>query len=104
MMGIFSNLIENSMEVFIDDFSVYRTTFDECLTNLTKVLKQCVEVNLVLNWEKCYFMVQQGVVLGHIIYEKGLEVDKTKIEIIKKLPPPTSVKEIHSFLGHAGFY
>jgi RNase H-like domain found in reverse transcriptase len=85
-------------------FSVYGTTFDECLTNLTKVLKRCVEVNLVLNWEKCHFMVQQGVVLGHIIYEKGLKVDKAKIEVIEKLPPPTSVKEIRSFLGHAGFY
>jgi hypothetical protein len=104
MMGIFSDLIENAIEVFMDDFSVYETTFDECLTNLTKVLKRCVEVNLVLNWEKCHFMVQQGVVLGHIISEKGLEVDKAKIKIIEKLPPPTSVKEIHSFLGHAGFY
>jgi RNase H-like domain found in reverse transcriptase/Reverse transcriptase (RNA-dependent DNA polymerase) len=104
MMGIFSDLIENVMEVFMDDFSVYETTFDECLTNLTKVLKQCVEVNMVLNYEKCHFMVQQGVVLGHIISEKGLKVDKAKIEIIEKLPPPTIIKEIRSFLGHAGFY
>jgi RNase H-like domain found in reverse transcriptase len=104
MMRIFSDLIENAMEVFMDDFSVYGTSFDKCLSNLTRVLKRCVEVNLVLNWEKCHFMVQQGVVLGHIISEKGLEVDKAKIEIIEKLPPPTSVKEIRSFLGHAGFY
>jgi Reverse transcriptase (RNA-dependent DNA polymerase) len=104
MMEIFLDLIENVMEVFMDNFSMYRTTFDECLTNLTKVLQRCVEVNLVLNWEKYHFIVQQGVVLGHIIYEKGLEVDKAKIEIIEKLPPPTSVKEIRSFLGHAGFY
>jgi hypothetical protein len=68
MMEIFSDLIENAMEVFMDDFSVYGITFDECLTNLTKVLQRCVEVNLVLNWEKCHFMVQQGVVLDHIIF------------------------------------
>jgi Reverse transcriptase (RNA-dependent DNA polymerase) len=104
MMEIFSDLIENIIEVFMDDFSMYDTTFDECLSNMTKVLQRCEDVNLVLNWEKYHFMVQQGVVLGHIISEKGLEVDKVKIKIIEKLPSPTSVKEIHSFLGHAWFY
>jgi Reverse transcriptase (RNA-dependent DNA polymerase) len=87
IMEIFSYLIENAMKVFMDDFSVYGTIFDECLSNLTKVLQRCEEVNLVLNWEKCHFMVQQGVVLDHIISEKGLEVDKAKIEVIEKLPP-----------------
>jgi Reverse transcriptase (RNA-dependent DNA polymerase) len=86
IMEIFSDLIENDMEVFMDDFSVYGTIFDECLSNLTKVLQWCEEVNMVLNWEKYHFMVQQAVVLGHIISEKGLEVDKEKIEVIEKLP------------------
>jgi Reverse transcriptase (RNA-dependent DNA polymerase) len=86
IMEIFSDLIENDMEVFMDDFSVYGTIFDECLSNMTKVLQWCEEVNMVLNWEKYHFMVQQGVVLGHIISEKGLEVDKEKIEVIEKLP------------------
>jgi hypothetical protein len=57
MMGIFSDMIERCMEVFMDDFSVYGTKFDEYLENLSKVLKRCEEVNLVLNWEKCHFMV-----------------------------------------------
>ncbi|XP_022873478.1 uncharacterized protein LOC111392376 [Olea europaea var. sylvestris] len=68
------------------------------------VLKRCEETNLVLNWEKCHFMVQEGIVLGHRISRKGIEVDKAKIQVIEKLPPPTSVKGIRSFLGHAGFY
>jgi hypothetical protein len=65
MMAIFSDLIEKVMEVFMDDFSVYGKTFDDCLTNLDIVLKRCQMANLVLNWEKCYFMVQEGIVLGH---------------------------------------
>ncbi|WJZ85442.1 hypothetical protein VitviT2T_004979 [Vitis vinifera] len=49
-------------------------------------------------------MVQQGIVLGHIISKNGIEVDKAKVELIVKLPPPTNVKRIRQFLGHAGFY
>lgn len=75
-----------------------------CLINLAKVLQRCEEVNLVLNWQKCHFMVQEGVVLGHMVSSKGLEVDKAQIEVIEKLPLPTNVKEVRSFLGHAGFY
>ena len=65
---------------------------------------RCEETNLVLNWEKCHFMVQEGIVLGHRIFARGIEVDRAKIEAIEKLPPPSSVKGIRSFLGHAGFY
>jgi hypothetical protein len=103
-MAIFSNLIEKVIEVFMDDFSIYGKTFEDCLVNLDKVLKRCQMVDLVLNWEKCHFMVREGIVFGHKISEKGIEADKVKIEVIEQLPPPTNVKEIHSFLGHAGFY
>ncbi|XP_010523588.2 PREDICTED: uncharacterized protein LOC104801906, partial [Tarenaya hassleriana] len=65
---------------------------------------RCEQVNLVLNWEKCHFMVQEGIVLGHKISEKGIEVDRAKIEVIEQMIPPTNVKGIRSFLGHAGFY
>ena len=58
----------------------------------------------MLNWEKCNFMVREGIVLGHKISLSGIEVDKAKVEVIAKLPPPTSVRAIRSFLGHAGFY
>ena len=72
--------------------------------NLETILHICIEKNLVLNWEKCHFMVSQGIVLGHIISEKGIEVDKAKVDFISKLPPPTNVKTVRQFLGHAGFY
>jgi hypothetical protein len=49
-------------------------------------------------------MVREGIVLGHKISEKGIEVDNVKIEVTEQLPPPTNVKGVHSFLGHAGFY
>jgi hypothetical protein len=84
------------MEVFMDDFSVYGDSFKSCLANLIKALKRCEEVNLVLNWEKYHFMVQK-VVLGHTVSSKGLEVDKTKVEVIEKLPPPIAVIHFISF-------
>ncbi|KAL4318173.1 hypothetical protein GQ457_18G014840 [Hibiscus cannabinus] len=104
MTAIFSDLNEDCLEIFMDDFSTFGENFDNCLSNVEKVLKRCKETNLVLNWEKCHFMVDEGIVLGHKISSKGMEVDKAKIEVISKLPPPTSVKSIRSFLGHAGFY
>ncbi|KAL4363652.1 hypothetical protein GQ457_04G020210 [Hibiscus cannabinus] len=104
MTAIFSDLNEDCLEIFMDDFSTFGEDFDSCLSNLEKVLKRCKETNLVLNWEKCHFMVDEGIVLGHKISSKGMEVDKAKIEVISKLPPPTTVKGIRSFLGHAGFY
>jgi hypothetical protein len=58
---------------------------------------------LVLNWKKCHFMVKQGIVLGHVISERGIEVDKAKVETVEQLPPPTDVKSLMSFLGHARF-
>ena len=89
----------------MDDITIYGGTFEECLVNLEAVLNRCIEKDLVvLNWEKCHFMVHQGIVLDHIIFEKGIEVDKAKVELIVKLPSPTTVKGVRQFLGHAGFY
>ncbi|KAK2388948.1 hypothetical protein QL285_062585 [Trifolium repens] len=104
MMSIFSDMIEKHIEVFMDDFSVFGSSFDNCLINLSLVLERCQKSNLVLNWEKCHFMVREGIVLGHRISYKGIEVDQAKIEVIERLPPPTNEKGIRSFLGHAGFY
>ena len=70
MMSIFTDLIEDIMEVFMDDFSVYGNSFSVCLSNLCRVLQRCEEKHLVLNWEKCHFMVRDGIVLGHKISEK----------------------------------
>jgi len=65
----------------MDDFSVFWSSFEECLHHLTLVLERCKEKNLVLNWEKCHFMVQQGIVLGHVISRRGIEVDKAKVVV-----------------------
>ncbi|RVW81159.1 Retrovirus-related Pol polyprotein from transposon 17.6 [Vitis vinifera] len=104
MLSIFSDMVERIMEVFMDDITVYGSSYEECLLHLEAVLHRCIEKDLVLNWEKCHFMVQKGIVLGHIISKNGIEVDKAKVELIVKLPPPTNVKGIRQFLGHAGFY
>ncbi|GKC54423.1 reverse transcriptase domain-containing protein [Tanacetum coccineum] len=102
MMAIFHDMIEKTMEVFMDDFSVFGNSFSTCLSN--KMLKRCKDTNLALNWGKSHFMVKEGIVLGHKILKKGIKVDKSKIDFIVKLPHPTTVKGIRSFLGHAGFY
>ena len=86
MVAIFSNYVEHIMKVFMDEFLVYGGTFDLCLHNLTKVLHICEVVNLVQNWEHCHFIVQEGVVLCHVVSERGIEVDQTKIEVIECLP------------------
>jgi hypothetical protein len=99
-----SNMVEHFLEIFMDDFSVYGSSFKERLHRLTLVLVWCKEKNLVLNWEKCHFMVKQGIVPGLVISHRGIEVDKAKIDLISNLPPPYTVKEVRSFLGHAGFY
>jgi len=104
MMSIFSDFITKMMEVFIDDFTVHGDSFDECLHHLTLVLRRCIDINLVLNFEKFHFMVEHGVGLGHVVSSRGLEVDKAKVGIIQRLPHPRYVKDVRSFLGHAGFY
>src|SRR3954471_11513246 len=104
MSSIFHGFCEDIVEVFMENFSVYGASFDHYLHNLNKVLQRCEETNFVLNWEKCHFMVNEGIVLGHKISERGIEVDKAKIEAIERMPYPRDIKGIRSFLGHAGFY
>ncbi|GKB30265.1 reverse transcriptase domain-containing protein [Tanacetum coccineum] len=104
MMAIFHDMIEETMEVFMDDFSVFGDSFSSCLFHIDKMLKRCEDTNLVLNWEKCHFMVKEGIVLDHKISKSGIEVDRAKVDVIAKLPHPTSVKGVRSFLGHARFY
>ena len=93
MMGIFSDMIEHILEIFMDD-SVFGDSYEGCLENLRRVLERCQEKNLVLNWEKCHFMVTQGIVLGHIALREGIEVDIAKVDLISNLPTPKCVKDI----------
>ena len=104
MLSIFSGMVERILEVFMDDFLVFGDNFEECLHHFELVLIQCKERNLVLNMEKCNFLVKQGIVLGHVISEKGIEVDKDKVDLVSNLQSPRMVKQIRLFLGHAGFY
>ena len=83
MMSIFSDMVEDTIEVFMVDFSGVIELFERCLSHLSKVLKRCEDSNLVLNWEKCHFMVKEGIVLGHRISEKGIEVDRAKVDVIE---------------------
>ncbi|RDY11449.1 Retrovirus-related Pol polyprotein, partial [Mucuna pruriens] len=89
---------------FMDDFLVYAISFDACLENLSRVLTRCININHVLNFEKCPFMVIEGIILGHFVSSRGIKVDKCKVGIITSLPNPSFVREVRSFLGHAGFY
>ena len=97
-------MVERSIKVLMDDFSVVEASFDNCLENLESILLKCEDTNLVLSSKKCNFIVQEGIVLGHRIFEKGIEVAEAKVESIEKLPSPSSMKRIRSFLGHFIFY
>ncbi|GJV37077.1 reverse transcriptase domain-containing protein [Tanacetum coccineum] len=103
MMVIFHDMIEKTMEVFMDDFSVFGNSFENCLSRVDKMLQRCEDTNLRLNWEKSHFMVKEGIVLVHKISKNGIEVDKAKVDVIAKLPHPTTVKGVRSFLGHVAF-
>nr|GEV38119.1 reverse transcriptase domain-containing protein [Tanacetum cinerariifolium] len=104
MLMIFHDMIEKTIEVFMDEFLVFGDSFSSCLSHLDTVFQRCEDTNLVLNWEKCHFMVKEGIFLDHKIYKNGLEVNRFKVDVIAKLPYPTTVKGVRSFLGQAGFY
>ncbi|GJV67705.1 reverse transcriptase domain-containing protein [Tanacetum coccineum] len=92
MLAIFHDMIEESVEIFMDDFSVFGNSLNTCPNNLDKMLQRCKDAHLVLNWEKYKFIVKEGIVLGHKVSSAGLEVDKAKNDVISKLPPHTNIK------------
>nr|GEU93495.1 reverse transcriptase domain-containing protein [Tanacetum cinerariifolium] len=91
-MANFHDMIEETMKVFMDDFLVFRDSFSSCLSHLDKMLKRCEDTNLVLNLEKCHFMVKEGIVLGHKISKSEIEINRAKVDVIAKIPHHTSVK------------
>ena len=103
MLSIFNDMVEHCLKVFMDDLTMHGNSFDDCLDNLEKKFKRCVEKEIVLNWKKCHYMVTSGIVLGHVVSVKGIEIDKAQIEVISKLPQPKKFRDVRSFLGHAGF-
>eukprot|EP00253_Pinus_taeda_P009629 PITA_09629 len=104
VIGIFSDMINDSLEIFMDDFTPYGTTFEDALQNLEKVLKRCIEADLALSTKKCHMMMNEGIVLGHFVSLLGIQVDPAKIQVILTLPIPKTQTEVRSFLGHAGYY
>nr|GEV21423.1 reverse transcriptase domain-containing protein [Tanacetum cinerariifolium] len=104
MVAIFHDMIRKTMEVSMDAFLVFGDSFSSCLSHLDMMLKWCKDTNLVLNWEKCYFMVKEGIVHGYKIFKSDIKGDRAKVDMIAKLPPLTTVKGIRRFLGHAAFY
>ncbi|GJW35231.1 reverse transcriptase domain-containing protein [Tanacetum coccineum] len=104
MMAIFHDMIEKTMEVFMNDFLVFGNSFGNGLSRVDKMLKRCEDTNLCLNWENSHFMVKEGIVLGHKISKNRIEVDKAKVDVIDKLPHPTTVKGVQSFLGHTAVF
>ena len=88
----------------MDDFTIHGNTFEEAKDNLGKVLKRCINTNVSLSHEKCHMLMTEGIVLGHLISSKGIEVDPKKIQIIQDLPTPSTQKDVRSFLGHARYY
>nr|GEU60613.1 retrovirus-related Pol polyprotein from transposon 17.6 [Tanacetum cinerariifolium] len=101
MLPIFHDMVEKTIEVFMDDFSIFRNSFENCFSRLDKMLQRCEDTNLSLNWEKSHFMVKEGIVLSHKISKNGIEVDRAKVDVIAKLPHPTTVKGVRSFFDHA---
>ncbi|GKA86321.1 reverse transcriptase domain-containing protein [Tanacetum coccineum] len=99
VMAILHDMIEKMMEVFMDDFSVFGNSFGNCLSRVNKMLKRWEDTNLGLNWKKSHFMVKECIVLGHKISKNEIEVDKAKVDVITKLPHPTTVKGVRSFLA-----
>nr|GEY17957.1 reverse transcriptase domain-containing protein [Tanacetum cinerariifolium] len=104
MMAVFHDMIEKMMEVFMDDFLVFGNSFQTCLSHLEKMLKRCEDTNLCLNWEKSHFMVKEGIVLGHKISKNGIEVDKAKVDVIAKLPHPTTIKVPYGFADFVNYH
>ena len=103
-MGIFSDVLNDCLEIFMDYFTPYEDAFETALANLEKVMEHCEQTNVSLNMEKFHMMMTKGIVLGNFISADGIKVDPTKIEVISKIATPNTLKEVRSFLGHAGYY
>jgi len=104
MLSIFSDIVERFIEVFIDDFFMFGDSFLVCLHHLSLVITRYKKKKFDPRRREMPLMVQQGIVLGHVISKKGIEVDKVKVDLIAHLLPSKSVKDIRSFLKHADFY
>ena len=104
ILNIFSNLINEGLEVYMDDFTPYGDDFEPVLETLEKVLQRCIDTRLCLSHEKCHMMMTEELILGHYISATGIQVDLAKIQIILSIPTPTTQTKVCSFLGFSGYY
>ena len=104
ILNIFSDLIDEGLDIYMENFTPYGDDFDQALQKLEKVLERCISTRLCLSNEKCHMMITEGVILGHYIYVAGIQVDTEKIEVILLLATPCTQTEVRSFLGYAGYY
>jgi len=104
VIGIFSIMLNDSMEIFIDDFTPYGVNFEDALQNLEKILKRCVQAHLSFSTKKCHMMMNKGILLGHFISSQGIQVDPSKVRVVQALPIPRTQTDVIRFLGHAGYY
>ena len=87
-MGIFFDLVDDSVEIYMDDFTPYGDSFIEGLRNLEKILERCIQVHVSLSTVKCHMMMEEGIVLGHLLLGEGIQMDPTKIKVILHFPTP----------------
>ena len=103
-MGIISDLVNDTVEIYRDDFTPYADSFEEGLENLEKVLKRCKQAHVSLSTIKCQMMREEGVVLGHLLSAARIQVDPTKVEVILHFPVPRTPTKVHIVIGYAGYY
>ena len=104
ILNIFSDLINEGLEVHMDDFTLYGDNFDPALDTLEKVVQRCIATKVCLSHEKCYMMMTEGLIIGHYISAAGIQVDPAKIQIILLIPTPTTQKKVRSFLRFSSYY
>jgi len=104
ILSIFSDLINDGLEVYMDDFTPYGDDFDPALDTLEKVLQRCIATRLCLSHEKCYMMMTEGLILGHYISAADIQVDPAKIQILLLIPTPTTQTEVRNLLRFSGYY
>ena len=103
-MGIFSDLVDDSVEIYMDDFNPYGDSFFDGLKNLEKFIARCIQAHVYLSIMKCHMMMEDGIVLGHFLLAKGIRMDLAKIKVIFHFPTPKIPTQVHSFIGCAGYY
>jgi len=104
ILGIFFDLVDDSVDIFMDDFTPYRDSFKEGLENMEKVLERCKQAHVSLSIVKCHMMMEEEIVLGHLLLAARIRMDPAKIKVILHFLIPKTPTKVHSFIGCASYY